>query len=528
MRKRRQAARTRRRASAARWRALSRAGAWFSRPRVGLPLLSVAVLGFAAWWTYYGRLHTDEGFYLYCGKLAWQGKTPYHDFLWTQLPLVLYLYGAVSRFISGSLWAGRVLSLVLTGAVAWMTVVFARRSYGMRGALMAGLLLGTNSYALYHLVISKGYASGALLLLGGLYLASRRPRRWWEAVLAGVLLGGASLMRASAGVALVVVVLWEMLGRRRFAMGMLALLGGLVTVAAGTLPFALVDWRAMWFGVWKFHQVGWVTRTVGLAAGESGTRFVPVLLVMGGVVLCGLAGGRRRVRDLFWRSPTGRLLLLTVVPLAVVHTVAGARVTEYHVLYFPVVCVLVGGWAALAWREARGVGWRTVQVAAIAVALFVGLFGTWPEGSWLSGGRNVYPELPGSMVRAVRENTRPGDRILALQSEVFLATGRDGVPGTEMGPFGMLYDYSRDGWRPPGSFTEEQYLEILRTGAVPVVVLWQYDLAMLYNASVFRNRRTDYRERFKAAIMHGYRYLMSTDEMEGGRPRQVYDVWVRK
>jgi len=345
---------------------------------------------------------------------------------------------------------------------------------------------------------------------------------------AGALFGGAVLVRATAGLALVVAVIWEAVFGRRVRKAALLAAVGLAVVGAATVPFALLDWRDLWFGVWKYHQVSWVYFGKRSAVLEAGKRFLPLLLVAGAaLVTVVLSGGWRGVREVFWRSPTARLLTVVLGLLTLVHLVAGARAAEYHTLYFPLACMLVAGWLARGWRVARGVGWRTAQVAAVVLAIYVGLFATWPEGTWL-GGEYQYPGLPASLARVVKANAPAGERVLCLHPEVLLAAAREGVPGTEMGPFPLLHDYSRGGWRPAGSFSEENLLLLVERKAVPVLALREDDAVLLQQASWWRSRREDYLQRLEAVLDRGYDVALTTEEVEAGKRLWSYRVWVRR
>jgi len=491
---------------------------------VALCLLSLLTLASATFWAAFGRHHSDESFYLYCGKLAWEGKVPYRDFFFTQLPLVLYLYGAVARFLSPNPFVARAVSVALTYAVALVVLRFARRSFGMPGAIFAGLLLATDSYAIFHLVISKGYAPGALMLIGALYLARRRVRTLWQACLAGVLVAGATLVRASAAVALATLPLWEALVRRKARTAAAMAMGGLAALLALLLPFAVLEWKGLWFGVWKYHEVSWIFRGVNLAASEAGFRFLPLLLLSAAAfTAAGLAGGWEGVRQVCWRRPVARMLGLLILLLSGLHLFAGARLTEYHALAFPPACVLVGGWAAQAWRVARGWGGRLFLATATAIAGIVGLLFTWPEGTWLRG--QPYPGVPQSLVDAVAANTRRGDKVLCLHPEVLLATGREAVPGTEMGPFAILHNYSEPGWKPPGTFTEEDFLGLVEARKVPLVVFREDDMLLLSLASDWRNRRRDYPQRMARALQRGYQERIVTQRIIGGKRMWRWQVW---
>jgi hypothetical protein len=58
-----------------------------------------------------GRFNADEGWYLYGSKLVYEGLRPYQDFLFTQPPLLPYVYGLIQHFLVQSIYAGRLTSV---------------------------------------------------------------------------------------------------------------------------------------------------------------------------------------------------------------------------------------------------------------------------------------------------------------------------------------------------------------------------------------------------------------------------------
>lgn len=132
----------------------------------------------------------DEGSYLLASKLAVDGRVPYHDFIYPQMPLLPYVYGVWSA-IAGESWeAARLLSALLASAVAWLVYAFCARRFGRPLALLGlGLLLST-SLAFGWLTTVKTYALSTLALFAAFMLVERTGRgRTWGWAAAGALVG---------------------------------------------------------------------------------------------------------------------------------------------------------------------------------------------------------------------------------------------------------------------------------------------------------------------------------------------------
>ena len=77
-----------------------------------------------------GRVNADEGWYLYTSQLVYGGQRPYQDFAFTQTPVLLYFYGLPQLLFSGSLYIGRVTSVVLSMSAMVLSLGVARRYAG--------------------------------------------------------------------------------------------------------------------------------------------------------------------------------------------------------------------------------------------------------------------------------------------------------------------------------------------------------------------------------------------------------------
>ena len=80
--------------------------------------------------TLFGVVNRDEGWYLYAGRLVYDGKVPYRDFAFFQGPVLPYLYGFPQWLFGPSLLVGRLTSLVLILASFALLVRVARMIAG--------------------------------------------------------------------------------------------------------------------------------------------------------------------------------------------------------------------------------------------------------------------------------------------------------------------------------------------------------------------------------------------------------------
>lgn len=125
-------------------------------------------------------------------RLVTHGKLPYHDFLWTQMPLMPYIYGSWMRLDGMTWFSARTLSAILAAllGVALYDEV-ARQTGKWIAGLLAVLLFMTSASIFAWFTIVKTYTLSTLLLFLAYRIAVRgpcdHPSRWWIA--AGMCLG---------------------------------------------------------------------------------------------------------------------------------------------------------------------------------------------------------------------------------------------------------------------------------------------------------------------------------------------------
>jgi hypothetical protein len=225
----------------------------------------------AMWFLYYSQhrlIAGDEGYYTYAARLVAEGKTPYGDFFYPQMPLMPYLYGAVFS-VFGSTWAiARGFSALLTTGVGALLVYAlassCRLTYRYPIALFAGVLFATCNFVFPWYVCSLTYAISVLLLLGSVTVLDTSGCTIGEAelpsakrlLIAGMLLGLATATRLFFAGLGPFFVLWLFSHKAAFFGKVKA--AATLTVAtfvglASCVPLAILHPKAFYFGNLGYH-----------------------------------------------------------------------------------------------------------------------------------------------------------------------------------------------------------------------------------------------------------------------------------
>jgi hypothetical protein len=187
----------------------------------------------------------DEGFYLLASRLVLNHKTPYLDFLYTQAPLLPYVYGIWMKFMGLTWVSARTLSALLTASLGLIVYGHVCRLTGKSLAGLSAVVLfmaSTLVFAWYP--IAKTYSLAGLFLFSAYVIVSRLTPAslpWWMAC--GGLLFGLSVDTRSylAGVAPVFVwwIIRQSEATKRIS-NTLWFLGGLaIGIAPSVLLFAV-------------------------------------------------------------------------------------------------------------------------------------------------------------------------------------------------------------------------------------------------------------------------------------------------
>jgi len=115
----------------------------------------------------------DEGFYAYAAQLVAEGKTPYHDFFFPQMPLTPYFYG-LGGFLAGSSWeVYRMGSALCFIGILWLVYRIIARSSSRFVGLFALLATATCHLSFGWFPVIQTYALSTFLLLVGVYCLSQ-------------------------------------------------------------------------------------------------------------------------------------------------------------------------------------------------------------------------------------------------------------------------------------------------------------------------------------------------------------------
>jgi len=478
------------------------------RPWSWLALLAfAAAAALAAVNVWFGPLNQDEGWYLLAAQNVSRGMMPYRDFLYSQGPVLPWVYGAFSGVWSpGGVLGGR----ILTAAIGLLAALFFS---GLAGALagrrdraadwpaflLSLVLLALSPDWSYFTAIPKTYALGSAFLALGFVLGfapalvSVREGRRLAPALAGVCFALAAATRATLCLAAVpvwiaLIVLARRDRARRFDWLLFAI-GCAVALALVYGPFLAICPENLLFaqalhtarnsaplGEWLVLRAGFLCL---LAQGYPAMVAAAAILAAAPVFRTREAGGPAGHAD------ASRVLYLAVVAafalLTLAHFLVPFPYADYNVPAMPLAAV------ALAVPLGRLVArsglrpWR-VGLAALAASLAFVAASPWPM-KWVDGEQRLFwfrSDLDSALARlrragrAVREANPAGKPLLTQEAYLAVEAGAGVVPGLEIGPFSLFPALSDDEARAHRVHNVATLEEAIRTCDADVAALSGY------------------------------------------------------
>jgi hypothetical protein len=392
----------------------------------------------------------DEGFYLMASKSIWEGKMPYRDFFFTQMPLLPLVYGLWFQ-IAGTTWiAARVLSALFTTILGTVMYVHVSKETGKWAAgLVTVVLFVSSTHVFAWMPIVKTYALSTLLLFLAYMTIARYSSTGSQRAfgLAGLLLGLSADVRLYFAGLFPVLILWiltapEIRARWRAAAGFVA---GFALAVLPNIYFFALDPDAYVFDNLGFHAVRSGAGFIGDLSGKLGTLY----WLFGsrgsgnGVqfgILCIVCG----LRFLFRYAASSRLATFSAVTMILISLLPTPSFTQYFCVSVPFLIVAtVCSVCSLLERPLKGVYTPLVLAGASVLLLAFVATSITDVKRFLSNGEEVIgvpqPKLAANykldsviaMSHKLDEYASPGEPVMSLWPGYLVQSKARPLPGFE-------------------------------------------------------------------------------------------------
>ncbi|MDD5307584.1 MAG: hypothetical protein PHU25_09730 [Deltaproteobacteria bacterium] len=399
--------------------------------------VALSVLGLAIVFGVYGRfvaqdldgtaLNADEGYYAVAARSVLEGKMPYRDFGYTQMPLLPYVNGLAMRVVGFGVLEQRAVNATWAGLGLLALILALRQRLGrLEPGIVAAFTVAASPNWIAFQTIGKSYgAAGFFLACSAAAVLVRGPvlARAGALAVAATLAVGCRLSSGPVVVLLGAALFFEARGWRE------KLIAAGLPIGVGVLslaPFVLAAPENALFYTWSFHMESTMVRR-SLAQALEWWKTAPAAIL---VLATGLFGLPLLVRRRMW---TEALFLLAAVAGLALPMVPTSAYGEYVTPALPLASS-AGMLAFWSTGEAQGNPFRHVAWILPALVLFHPL----PESA---------PGRTSSSMRDVAKYLReevPKGPILTPLPMVAVEAGRPVIAGTEMGMFAAMGPQDRD------------------------------------------------------------------------------------
>ena len=334
---------------------LDRLMQWSSHHALQITFAFYSFVGLA--FVIFGNTNRDEGWYLYASRLVYEGKIPYRDFPYFQMPLLPYIYGLPQLLFGPSLLVGRLTSFALSLITVGVGMRLARRLGGRMAAVLFVAIAVVNVHAMWTFTTTRTEPLVAPLAMLSLFFLIKPRRSTFDLVFAPSLMLWATAVRLTAAPAFIAVLalcLYQA-RRNRNQWDMILALVGLQVVLFVVIPFALAPER-MVFSVWtsqelRGNQAFFAVHPLGVQLRDK-ALFLPqlmswyplaVVLTVGvaGFLLIRLRRGWRPSVAALGEWPTAHLVMLSLVALLFLPHLALNEIQEFYFIpAFPIAALL--------------------------------------------------------------------------------------------------------------------------------------------------------------------------------------------
>jgi hypothetical protein len=382
---------------------------------------------------FFGRVWGDEGWYLMATHRVVQGYRPYADYLFTQMPLLPYVYAPFLACFGERVIVARVLSFLFGGAALGVFFRCAYKRGGLHGLVVSGMLLALDRSVIFDVCL---FRTQALTLLWTAMVVLNLPERGapvWRGALCLFAAMLCVLTRLSLLPVLPFVWGWLLLDRERRRSYFLLSLASIGCLAG--VYFFFSSGGRMLFGIYRFHsefygnpKLEWKEVRVFFTGFWNNQSAIIVLWLA-----CAIWGFIKWVRRPRY---DGEALLcgFATVLYAVTTTIHVTRPVGYpcyqtsNLLFAMVlIAVAMGKWFARMTSKSRNF--------AYGGAFLLVLCGIPFQQCVLNMHGEGTPKRVEYVNQEVAKYCSPGDSVIAYAGELVVETGLELVPGYEMSEF---------------------------------------------------------------------------------------------
>jgi len=471
----------------------------------------VLYLLFTCLYFFWGLNNADEGAYLYVSHLVFEGKLPYRDFAYVQMPLFIYIYGIPQVVIHPSLYIGRATSILFSLANLGLCILLARRYAGEIGGGLTALLLGTFTYGIYFETIVKTYAPLSFFFSLTFFVLSSKLADKWKYPLAATFAICAGMVRLSAIMFIVPVIVYSLMVTPKKSTK-LAVMAVCVAAIVVVLFFLTPDFQAASWGLFATHLAFWGPLPVSGRLINILLLRIPTLIYFYGLyallilvmalLACRSIEIRNRIKSFVLHNTAVLVITIGLTLFALSHLGTGSWYFDYFVpaatSFFPIIAIML----SRIYTQAKNSPTNLLLSCTLVATLLLAPVRHGHGMDYIDISGDPPFERIREVAACVAQNSTPSDKLFALEALcTAIDSHRSTLPGLTLVQY-SVQNVSSEKAKELKVVNGEIVLEYIKTGAAKIVVLTDLDRYIL--------KKSGQAELIRRALADQYELILTT------------------
>lgn len=433
-------------------------------------------------------IDADEGLYLNSAYLVRQGQTPYFDFFYPQAPLLPYVHAPISDLGLNSLFAGRMISLLVSLSIGLILFFYYRRiTSDPKSSLWLYFFYSFNGLLLAYHPVVKTYAWSDLFgflsfifLTGFLFFKQKNSHLFWSGLFMGLALNFRATFLAIFLWEIVIVLIFSKIPNR-FKSILLLGLGALIPSIYSLILFFKSP-AIFIFNNFTYHQI-WGTKVVQMEVfGKIVTLakfvFYPQNLFL---IILAIFGIRWSFKNNF---KIGKVALTFGIILFIIYFLATPTQFQYYEQSLAYVLILsTGGFSSiLIWLNNRKEGWKTVfswggvivYILTLAPFFLIFIFSVRERDQFFK-----ISEVK-RVISVIQASTTPQDKILSVWPGYLVFSKREGIVGMNTCGYEVTPFLEDNEIQALNLIKQSEIERVLEEKKIKLVVIWEGGLEEFY------------------------------------------------
>jgi hypothetical protein len=153
------------------------------------PVIFILCILIYLWFSLNRFIAWDEGFYVIAGKLILEGKLPYRDFFYPQMPLLPYIYACWFGVVGTGWYETRIITGIFAGSGVFLVWQIIHKRFGKSAGLLGLWLMFCSHFSFAWSTTAKAYGITMMLILLSYIFSTSKNINKKKIFISGLFLG---------------------------------------------------------------------------------------------------------------------------------------------------------------------------------------------------------------------------------------------------------------------------------------------------------------------------------------------------